>query len=135
MSELVEHKGKVVSVAGQQVKVLIMQASACNGCHAKGSCMAAEAKEKYIDCTSADQLQVGDEVMVSVSQSLAWEAVLLSFVLPFLLLIFMLWLFGMYYEEQVAGTAAIIAVILYYAVLALFRSRLKRQFNFVARKI
>lgn len=135
MSEIIEHTGKVVAVNGQTVRVIIMQASACSGCHAKGNCMAAETKEKYIDCLMTEPMQAGDEVMVEVSQRLAWEAVLLSFVVPFVLLMLILWVTGMYFSESIAGTAAILGVMLYYAILAIFKKKMKTKFQFIARKI
>lgn len=134
MKEMIEHKGVVEEVVGQSVRVRIVQVSACNGCHAKGSCMAAEAKEKYIDCQCTEPLQVGDEVVVEVAQSVAWQAVLLAFIVPFLLLMFMLWLLSRYFTEPVSGTVAIFSVMLYYAVLALFRGKMKKRFRFIARK-
>lgn len=134
MSDIIEHRGRVVSVDGQKVRVLIVQASACSGCSAKQSCMVAEAKEKYVDCMSVEPMQVGDEVTVEVSQSLAWEAVLLSFILPFILLMFVLCFAGMYFSEAVTGTMAICAVLFYYGAVVLFKGRLKKKFRFTARK-
>lgn len=134
MSESIEHKGIVESVGEQQAHVRIVQASACSACHAAKNCMAADAREKYIDCIIEEPLSVGDEVIVEIRQSLGWLAVLIAFVLPFLLLVGMLWLMGMFFSEPVAGTIALCSLLPYYAVVALFRGRLKKKFRFVARK-
>ncbi|MBR1809961.1 MAG: SoxR reducing system RseC family protein [Paludibacteraceae bacterium] len=134
MSDTIEHKGIVESVSGQEVHVRIVQASACSACHAAKSCMAADAREKYIDCLAEEPLAVGDDVMVSVSQKQGWLAVLLSFVLPFLLLMLMLWLTGKVWSEAVSGTVSICSLLPYYLVIWLFRDKLRKRFNFIARK-
>ncbi|MBR1929536.1 MAG: SoxR reducing system RseC family protein [Paludibacteraceae bacterium] len=59
MKETIEHRGVVVALlSGGVVRVRIEQESACGGCSAKGRCMAAERKEKVIDCV----WKAGDEV-------------------------------------------------------------------------
>ena len=135
MSEVIEHKGIVESVSGAEVHVRIVQASACSGCHAKQNCMAADSREKYIDCLSNEPLVVGDEVVVSVSQKQGWIAVLLSFVLPFCLLMLMLWLMGKFFSEPVAGTIALCSLLPYYLVIWLLRGKIKKNFEFTARKL
>lgn len=133
MSEAIEHKGQVVSVGSDGVRVRILQASACSACQAKRSCMAADSQEKYIDCVASEPLAVGQSVVVEVAERLGWFAVLLAFVLPFLLLVFMLWLMGRYFTESVAGTVALCSLLPYYFVIWLLRAKLKKRFRFVAR--
>lgn len=134
MAELVEHKGVVESVEGFNARVRIIQVSACSGCHARSGCMAADQKTKYIDCQTEEQLNVGDEVIVQIAQSVAWQAVLISFVIPFVLLVIMIWGLGLYFTEAVSGTLAIVSVLVYYGIVALFRGKLKKRFKFIARK-
>lgn len=63
MKETIEHRGVVVALlGGGMVRVRIEQESACGGCSAKGRCMAAERKEKVIDCV----WKYGDEVGMRV---------------------------------------------------------------------
>lgn len=97
--------------------------------------MAADAREKFIDCIMLEPMQEGDRVVVEVEQRLGWLAILLAFVLPFVWLVGMVWLLGLYLEEGVAGTLALCSLCIYFAVLALFRKRLKRKFSFTARRI
>lgn len=134
MSETIEHKGIVESVSGQEVHVRIVQASACSACHAAKSCMAADAREKFIDCMAEEPLAVGDEVVVSVSQKQGWLAVLLSFVLPFCLMMLVLWLMGKFFSEPVAGTVALVSLLPYYLIIWLLRGKLKKNFEFTAKK-
>ncbi len=134
MSESIKHKGIVESVSGTEAHVRILQTSACSGCHAAKSCMAADAREKYIDCIITEPLQTGDEVTVLIEQRTGWLAVLIAFILPFLLLMLMLWLMGMFFTESIAGTVALCSLLPYYGIVALLRKRIKRHFVFTALK-
>ncbi len=134
MDNKIEHKGIVEQVNGTEVRVRILQSAACSGCHAAKSCMAAEAQEKIIDCVTADPMQVGDEVTVQVEQSVGWLAVLLSFVLPFCIMMLMLWLMGKFFSEGIAGTIALCSLLPYYGIVALFRKKIKKRFVFTAKK-
>lgn len=134
MSSQIEHIGQVMSVDGDMAHVRIMQASACGSCAANGRCMAAEAKEKFIDCQISEPLSVGDEVLVLVEQRLGWLAICLAFVLPFFLLVGLVALLGQFMSEGIAGTIALLSLLVYAGVLALFKGKLKRTFSFRAVK-
>jgi sigma-E factor negative regulatory protein RseC len=73
---------------------------------------------------------------VHVRERLAWRAVLLAYVLPFVVLAGVL--AGLQLSgkgEAVAGTGALCAVGVYYIVLSLFKGRLKKSFTFTAEKV
>ena len=134
MKETITHAGVVQSVADGVAHVRIEQASACASCQVKSHCMAADAQEKFIDCRMTEPLEAGDEVIVEIEQHLGWLAVLLAFVLPFLLMMSVLWIGNLYWSEEIAGTMALGSLLPYYGVLALFKKRLKKRFDFVAHK-
>jgi hypothetical protein len=52
MSQIIEHSGIIENINGSNIRVQIIQESACSGCHAKGACSAADLKDKYIDVES-----------------------------------------------------------------------------------
>ena len=137
MSEVIQHQGVIESVAGNKVRVRILQASACSACSARNGCMAADNKEKIIE-VSADAvekqlpLEKGVRVLVAISQSMGWKAVLWAYILPFVLLMAVLSVLDMTgVKEAVAGVSAICAVGVYYIVLGFFKKRLQKQFSFV----
>lgn len=132
--EDIKHAGIVESVSGDTIRVRIVQESACASCHASGHCMAAEAREKYIDCRAEEPLAEGDRVTVEVSEKMGWIAVLLSFVLPLVLLVCILWIAELWLEETWAGTIALCSLLPYYGMLALLKKKIKKRFDFVARK-
>ncbi len=138
MAEKIEHQGVVQSVSRQGIRVLIVQNAACSTCAAGSSCMAAERKEKMIDALPLnDDIQVGDEVKVLIERRLGFKAVLLAFVLPFVLVILLVALLTRLTTlgDAWSGTIALSALIPYYAVIALFRDQIKKQFTFYAEKI
>ena len=83
-----------------------------------------------------EPLQVGDEVEVEVREKLAWKAVLLAYILPFIVM--MAVIAGLDYatdwSEAVVGTLSLCAIALYYIGLSVFKHRLQKQFVFTARK-
>ena len=136
MEGMIRHTGIVEQVSGNRVVVLIGQTSACAGCHAASMCMASERKEKRIEGTLLDSVQTGDEVEVMVKEQMGWLAVLLAYIVPFVLLVAAVAGFNrLGWSEAQAGTAALASVAIYYVILRLFRNKLQRKFTFEIKKI
>lgn len=136
MSEYIEHEGVVLSREGENVRVRILQTSACSSCQARSMCVSSESKEKVIEArVSEADIRMGDEVVVMVRERMGWKAVGLAYVLPFVFLMAMV-LVGalMKMDELMTGVVALGVVTVYYCVLALFRRRLGKQFEFGVRK-
>lgn len=134
MAELIKHDGIVLTVSDNTAHVQIVQASACAACKAKQMCMSAESQTKEMDVIPLEPLQPGDEVEVLVQQRLGWKAVLLAYILPFVVLISAVFLLSRWLDEAVAGTIALCTIGLYYIVLSFFKGRLQKEFSFTARK-
>ena len=132
---MIEHEGIVLSVESGFARVQIVQTSACSACHVKSMCMAAESRTKVIEAEARGSVCAGDQVMVEVEERMGWKAVVLAFVVPFVLLfsvIVVLSVVGM--NEGVSALIAIGALVPYYILLWVLRSRLKRTFRFVVSK-
>ena len=137
MDELIRHSGIVMSVSGDIAHVRIVQTSACQACKAKSMCMSSESRENEMDCMIAGgPLKPGDEVEVEVHERLAWKAVLLAYICPFVVM--MAVMIGLNYwtawSEAIVGTISLCSIALYYIGLSLFKNRLQKEFSFVARK-
>ena len=80
MAKTVSHKGVVVAVDGNKIKVQIESVSACAACHAKGMCTLRDKEDKLIDieCSKAVGKKVGDVVTVVVAQQRGMQAVVLA---------------------------------------------------------
>ncbi|MBR5832202.1 MAG: SoxR reducing system RseC family protein [Bacteroidales bacterium] len=132
MSKIVTHKGKVIHLEGLDVRVMIESMSACAACHAKGMCTLSDKEDKIIDIkVSADRaakLNVGDEVVVAVSQQRGMQAVLLAYILPAILVVLSLILLLKLLPEPLAILSALAVLGGYYYVLYLFRNKLNAKF-------
>ena len=136
MSEEIRHEGVVLSVSGQTAHVRIVQASACSSCAARSMCMSSESQEKEMDALMLEPMQSGDRVEVMVAEKLGWKAVLLAYIMPFVVMLAVIagleWVLD---SEAVIGSIALGAVAVYYIVLSFFRKRLQKQFSFTVRKL
>ena len=132
MSKIVTHKGKVIHLEGLDVRVMIESMSACAACHAKGMCTLSDKEDKIIDikvsAERAAKLNVGDEVMVAVSQQRGMQAVLLAYILPVIVVILSLILLLKLLPEPLAILSALAVLGGYYYVLYLFRNKLNAKF-------
>ena len=132
----IKHLGIVENIQGSHLSVRIVQTSACAACSAKGH--SADSKDKIIDIidTAASSYQVGEKVMVVGETSMGMMAVVLAFVLPFVLLIFSLFLLMAWIENELYAALLSLAVLIpYYFVLWLNKTRLKQQFSFTIKPI
>ena len=145
---MIKHDGIVIAVNGDgTVLVRIVQTSACASCKAKAMCASAESKEKEILALFVGEeakrregekqdIKLGDEVVVMVQQKMGWKAVLLAYILPFVVMMTVVaignGLLGI--REEVIGTAALCAMGVYYIVLGFFKDKIQKDFSFTARK-
>ena len=137
MDELIRHTGIVSGINGELAHVQIVQSSACSSCKAKSMCMSTESQQKEMDAVMLEPLQVGDRVEVEVREHLAWKAVLLAYVLPFIVMMSVIAVLDVLtgWDEAIVGTIALCSIALYYLVLSQFKHRLQKQFTFTVRKV
>ena len=134
----IKHLGIVENIQGSHLSVRIVQTSACAACSVKGHCSSADSKDKIIDIidTAAASYQVGENVMVVGETSMGMQAVALAFIIPFVLLIFTLFLFMALIENELYATLLSLAVLVpYYYILWLNKTRLKQKFSFTIKPI
>ena len=134
---MIKHDGIVIALNEDgTVRVRIVQTSACASCKAKAMCASAESKEKEICAVGDGQLAIGDEAVVMVQQKMGWKAVLLAYVLPFIVMVTVVavgnGLLGI--REEIIGTAALCSMGVYYIILGFFKDRIQKEFSFTARK-
>ena len=145
---MIKHDGIVIAVNSDgTVRVRIVQTSACASCKAKAMCASAESKEKEIVALFVGEeakrqegerqdIKLGDEVVVMVQQKMGWKAILLAYMLPFIVMMIVVaignGLLGI--REEVIGTAALCAMGVYYIVLGFFKDKIQKDFSFTARK-
>ena len=134
----IKHLGIVENIQGSHLSVRIVQTSACAACSAKGHCSSADSKDKIIDIidTAASSYRVGEKVMVIGETSMGMMAVVLAFIIPFILLIFSLFLFMALMENELYSALLSLAILIpYYFILWLNKTRLKQKFSFTIKPI
>lgn len=136
MSQLIEHTGVVDRIDGKYVRVQILQQAACTECHAKSACTASDSKVKYIDVeTIPSQFQIGDTVILYGQSSMGHLAVLLAFVIPFLLILLTLIILNAFVvNESLSGTLALAMLVPYFLLLSFLKPKLKKKLKFHIRK-
>ena len=134
----IKHLGIVENIQGSHLSVRIVQTSACAACSVKGHCSSADSKDKIIDIidTAASSYRVGEKVMVIGETSMGMMAVVLAFIIPFILLIFSLFLFMALMENELYSALLSLAILIpYYFILWLNKTRLKQKFSFTIKPI
>ena len=134
----IKHLGIVENIQGSHLSVRIVQTSACAACSAKGHCSSADSKDKIIDIidTAASSYRVGEKVMVIGETSMGMMAVVLAFIIPFILLIFSLFLFMALMENELYSALLSLAILIpNYFILWLNKTRLKQKFSFTIKPI
>jgi sigma-E factor negative regulatory protein RseC len=129
----VTHKGTIIEITQECIRVEIINKSMCAACHAKGFCSAGDTKDKIIDVEyyNNGEFAVGDEVEVIMNRSMGFKAVWISYVVPLvILLIFLLTLQGLGFSELHSGLFALLAVCVYYLMVYLFKDKLANKFVF-----
>lgn len=139
MNNKIKHLGIVESIDGSLIRVKILQSSACSSCSVKGHCSVSETKEKIIDIynTENKDCKVGQHVMVCGSTSMGMKAVMVAFVIPFLVLLAALFITMRITDgnEPVSALIALVTLIPYYIIIYLIRNRLSKTFTFTLETI
>ena len=149
---MIKHDGIIIALNEDGTALVrIVQTSACAACKAKAMCASAESAEKEMTVMllGDGQWAVGDTVEVMVQQKMGWKAVMLAYLLPFFVMLAVMFIgngllamgdgaTGLLGDEAkreaVLGTVALCAMAMYYLVLGLFKDKLQREFSFTARK-
>ena len=150
--KMIKHDGIIIALnENGAALVRIVQTSACTACKAKTMCASAESAEKEMTVMllGDGQWAVGDTVEVMVQQKMGWKAVVLAYLLPFFVMLAVMFIgngllamgdgaTGLLGDEAkretVLGTVALCAMALYYLVLGMFKGKLQKEFSFTARK-
>ena len=149
---MIKHDGIIIALNGDGTALVrIVQTSACAACKAKAMCASAESAEKEMTVVllGDEQWAVGNEVEVMVQQKMGWKAVVLAYLLPFFVMLAVMFIgngllaigdgaTGLLGDEAkreaVLGTVALCAMAVYYLVLGMFKDKLQKEFSFTARK-
>ena len=129
--------GIVKQINGNELKINILSCSACSSCAVKGFCLGSESKEKEIivKTDNAKDFKINDEVIVTITENQAFQAIVLAYVIPLILMISTI--IGVLHYKQgeiTGGICGIIILIPYYFGLFLAKDKVKSKFEFKVSK-
>lgn len=130
----IRHRGVVTDVTEEYTTVEFVTESACSGCHARSVCGAAGAQKGSIQVRNRIGFvcEKGDDVDIVLKSYLGMKAVVLCYVIPLVILLFLLLsLPSVTGSEMFQALACLAAVALYYAGIFLFRDRIEKSYEFV----
>jgi sigma-E factor negative regulatory protein RseC len=132
----VAQKGTVEEVIDHRITVRIHREAVCGHCSASNICNLAGIGERIIETRDdRNDFRIGDRVDVTISRSMGNNAVVLGYLLPFLVLISALILLNaLGLQEWLSGLISLGMLVPYYLILYVFREKLKRKFTFTIRK-
>ncbi len=133
----IEHKGIIEKTYKNKIVVAILAQSACMSCRLKNNCSVSDTEKKTIEIftVNPENYSAGETVIVYFKQSLGFRALLLGYLLPFIIVISVLLItVSITDNEGVSGLAALVSLIPYYLILHLKRNKIKNTFSFSIKK-
>ncbi|MBO6051305.1 MAG: SoxR reducing system RseC family protein [Bacteroidales bacterium] len=137
MEKEVCKEGIVRKLEGSKVWVEIVVSSACGGCAAKSLCNISEQKNELVEAVNmtGEEFSIGETVQIQMMQKLANKAVVLGYLLPFVILVAGLFVcYALTHIEWLSVLVGIGLTALYYMILKLMDKRLAKEFVLYASK-
>jgi len=130
------HKGIIKSIDDKLIKVSISSMSACASCKAKSVCGADDSEEKIVEVRYYnDDYTIGEQVEVSINQTLGFTALFFGYILPFIVVLLSLIISLAFISNQgIAGIISILTLVPYYLILNSFKEKIKNTFSFSIQK-
>lgn len=134
---MIQHTGKILSLQKNIAEISLQQTSACASCHAKGACVSSDTKERLITASiNPEKYSIGEEVQVILRTGQGYKAVLLAYVLPFILILIALILGeALSVPEWQSGLFSLVVAALYFIFLKLFGTKITKTMTFEIEKI
>ena len=133
MGQKIVHQGIVDSLSDEGVRVRIVQSAACGSCKVASQCHISEQKTKLVDVrmAQADGLKVGDAVRVAATTQMGMKAVVLAFVLPFLLMVGVVFVVSLFTrDEPLMALCGLGSLIPYYIIIYACRKKISEKIAF-----
>jgi len=132
-----EQKWIIESIDNQRIRIRIDRESACGHCNAKSICGLPGLSERTIEADGSPQeYHIGDQVQVMITRGMGNRAIILGYLVPFILLVTVLAILTAFsLPEWIAGISAIVILVPYYIILYFFRESLRKKIVFAIHKI
>ena len=132
----VSHDGIVKRIEGDKVFVSIIAKAACLSCQMNNSCSTSELSEKLIEINRYDvNFTVGENVSVALKETSGVKALMIGYMIPFVLMIITLITVSEFTESEIIiGLSSLGILAPYYFSLFVLQDFLKKQFSFFVHK-
>lgn len=134
-----QSEGVVSRVAEGVVYVRIEQKSACSGCHAQGYCASTDCKERELEVRMpSGGFAPGDAVRIYALPSMGRRAVFLSFILPLILLLVVMFVCKADFVGFSDGLSALVSLLVvgvYYLILYFSEPKIRKTMHYTIEKI
>lgn len=133
MEERVSHTGVITNITGNELEIEILSSASCGSCSIKSSCGMSETKEKHIVVPKPDgkEFIVGQPVKVSMTARQGGRAAVYAYLIPAMLMIFMILIISCFSSEDwIAAVAGIGVAAIYYFILFLFKGKIRQRFEY-----
>ena len=131
-------EGIVRAVHGDTIDVEITVSSACAGCHAKSICIPSEQRQETVPAVVPAGLtfQVGERVNLIMRGRAGGKAVLIAYVIPFLVLITAFLVCNLlFHNELLSVFVCVLFLVVYFLILKKQSHKIDQKFTFYAAKI
>ena len=126
----INHKGIISKISEGVLTISLKGTINCEGCKAKAACGVSDSKDKEIDVFETNQaFNLNEHVQIVLEKGLGLKAVLFAYVLPFILLIFTLFIASNFLKEWVAGLLSLSILIPYYLLLYFTKDSFQKAFK------
>ena len=134
----IEHEGVIHEIGENILKVHFIMESSCSGCHAKGVCNLEERNGEILEVKKKahEVYEKGEKVKIVIRESLGLKAVLIAYLIPFMIVMVSLFTFVEILQNEIkAGIISLILLVPYYLLVYFYRSRIKKEIDFTIEKI
>ena len=132
----ITHEGVIENISEKKLFIRLSRLPACTECHAKGICSVPDSADGEVMVTDREPgIEQGDHVVVSITRSHAYRALMLGYVLPFVLVLAtMILLTALRVEEWISALISLAVLAPYYLLIRQFGNRIERSFSFNVNK-
>lgn len=135
MTSEITHRGFVSAVADGSVKVSLFRPAACGSCLMKGHCGAEHEHREHFEI-EAQGYALGDEVQLTMSTGTGLGAVLVAYIIPFIVLMLaLITSLQLALSEGMSAVISLLAVGLYYVILKMASATIRHHFSIHIKKL
>jgi len=132
----ITHEGVIEEISDKKLFIRLSRLPACSDCHAKGICSVPDSADgEVMVADRKNGIRKGDHVMVSITRSHAYRALIIGYILPFLLVLGTAILFSAFQaREWLTALLALAVLVPYYLLVRQLSARIERTFTFSVTK-